>query len=127
MRTKAEKKEYFKTLREGWKQAKRMLALGKLTEIEAIIANHGMNVSATGFMFVRIQMEQLGYDGLPYLDAKTYKGWIDSGFRVKKGEHSNLNGITWIGASKGEGDNKEDFMFPKQYNLFHRTQVEAIA
>jgi hypothetical protein len=130
--TKQEKQAYFKELREQWKAAK-LQAEKKGNEIDAIIRNHGLNISRTGFMMIRLQMEAQGLDGLPYLDAKTYQGWKENGFQVKKGESSTLSGITWISAnSKNEpdrdpiDDDQSDFRFPKQYHLFHRSQVEAI-
>ena len=126
---KEQKAEYFKQLREQWKKAKEISALeGK--EIEAIIMTHGLNISITGFQVVITQMKEQGLDGLPYLDAKTYKGWKESGYQVKRGQSSTLSGITWIGtkgkeAAENGGEDKKGFTFPKCYHLFHRSQVEA--
>ena len=84
----------------------------------------GAKISATGFAIIYSQMRQLGLDGLPYVDCKTFAGWKEAGFKVKKGEHSNLLGITWISAGKKESDDEGDgYKFPKAYHLFHRTQV----
>jgi len=133
--SKAQKKAYFKALRENWLKAKKELDDQKISEIQAIIRTHGMNISATGFMFVSMQMRSQGLDGLPYLDAKTFHGWKQNGFKVKKGEHSTLSGITWIAPKTGEVTGKlgneeitvetSDYVFPKEYHLFHRSQVEA--
>ncbi len=127
--TKQQKKEYFANMRKHWKETKDSLAAGELKEIEAIIITHGMNISAMGFKMVMMQMEAQGFEGLPYLDAKTFKGWKENGFKVRKGEHSTIDGITWISTAKA-GKKLEDcdtgFMFPKCYHLFHRTQVQAI-
>ena len=124
--TKEQKRKYFKGLRDRWNQAKQDLTAEKICEIEAIIKTHGMNISNTGFFFVSLQMKRQGLDGLPYLDAKTFKGWLDNGFRVRKGEKSTLSGITWIGTGKGEDDDDQSgYVFPKQYHLFHRSQVDA--
>ncbi len=127
--TKAEKQVYFKQLRERWTQAKQMLNDEKISEVQAIIATHGLKISNTGFMFVSLQMRRQGLDGLPYLDAKTYKGWKENGFQVRKGEKSTLSGITWIAAGAGKDFDHEidkaDYVFPKEYHLFHRSQVEA--
>lgn len=131
--TKAEKQAYFKQLRERWTTAKQMLNEGKINEIQAIIATHGLKISNTGFMFVSIQMQRQHLDGLPYLDAKTYKGWRENGFQVRKGEKSTLSGITWISANtrtktvehKDDNTDKGGFVFPKEYHLFHRSQVDA--
>ena len=128
--TKEQKKEYYKELRQRWLEAKKSLTAGRIAEIEAIIITHGMNISSTGFQIVAMEMKQHGFDGLPYLDAKTYKGWLESGFRVKKGEKSVLGSITWIGIhgksiENGDAVDKKGFMMPKAYKLFHRSQVEA--
>ncbi len=79
-----------------------------------------------GFLFVNMQMKSQGLEGLPYLDAKTFKGWKESGFTVKKGEHSTLSGITWIGINVSEETGVPEYALPKEYHLFHRSQVEAI-
>jgi hypothetical protein len=129
MKTKAEKQAYFKSLRERWQNAKRALDEGKISEIHAIITTHGLKVSVSGWMFVSIQMKQQGFDGLPYLDAKTYKGWKDNGFQVRKGEKSTLSGSTWVSPSQknddGEQEADDSYVFPKEYHLFHRSQVDA--
>jgi len=127
--SKEEKIEYFKTLRAEWQAAKNM-SVEDNEHIQAIIRNHGMNVSATGFKFVQMQMTEQGLDGLPYLDIKTFMGWKDNGFKVKKGSKSTVKGITWITVNdKAEGaTNDEDgYMLPKVYHLFHRSQVEEVA
>jgi hypothetical protein len=129
MYSKQEKQAHFKQLRERWQQAKKMLNDGKISEIQAIIATHGLKVSVSGYMFVSIQMRRQGLDGIPYLDAKTYRGWKDNGFHVRKGQKSTLSGITWIHPESkndnGEIEENEDYVFPKEYHLFHRSQVEV--
>ena len=131
-RTKAEKQEYSRKLRERWATAKKLLTEKKISAIQAIIANHGWNISATGYAVIEAQMTNQGLDGIPYLDAKTYGGWQDNGFQVRRGEKSTLSGITWVQvggkeADKGaETDGKDGFCFPKEYHLFHRSQVDAI-
>ncbi len=115
-------------LRELWKSAKDKLDAGELEAIQAIIATHGMKISATGYNFCRVQMRAQGLDGLPYLDCKTFKGWKDNGFQVRKGEHSTITGITWVGVG-GKADDELltdfEYMIPKEYHLFHRSQVSA--
>jgi hypothetical protein len=74
-------------------------------------------------------MQAQGLDGLPYIDAKTFQGWKESGFVVNKGEHSTLSGLTWIGAkitNKDTGEEETAYVFPKEYHLFHRSQVSPI-
>lgn len=126
--TKAEKAAYMKDLRQQWQDVKKQLTEGKIKEIQAIIATHGLKISTTGFMFCAVQMKRQGLEGLPYLDAKTFKGWKENGFTVRKGEHSTLKGITWVGVGGKETDDTEtnfDYMIPRQYHLFHRSQVSA--
>ena len=124
--TKEEKAVYFKGLREQWNAAKVHALNGRKAEIEAIIMNHGMKISNTGFLFVKLQMEAQGLDGLPYLDTKTFKGWKENGFRVMKGQKSTLSGITWIGIYKEDDEIKSSYAIPKEYHLFHKSQVEAV-
>lgn len=128
----AKQKEHSKELRDRWNQAKRLLTDKKINEIDAIMATHDMNISRTGFMVVSMDMKAQGFEGIPYLDAKTYKGWRENGFQVRKGEKSTLGSITWIGIGKKEPtpeapEGKGGFMMPKSYNLFHRSQVDAVA
>jgi hypothetical protein len=126
--TKTQKAEYFKSLRQRWQAAKKISDNGGAAEFQAIIENHGLNISMTGFILVSQQMKALGMDGLPYLDAKTFRGWKENGFKVRKGEKSNLSGITWIGVKpKNEDDeNKTGYAMPKAYHLFHRSQVDPV-
>jgi phospholipid N-methyltransferase len=125
-------KEHSKELRDRWNRAKTLLTDQKISEIDAIIQTHNMgSISQTGFMVVSMEMKQQGFDGIPYLDAKTYQGWKENGFQVRKGEKSKLGSITWVGVGKKEPtpeapDGKNGFIFPKSYNLFHRSQVDAI-
>ena len=129
--TEEQKKAYFKQLREQWENAKKLLTEDKIKVIDAAIATHGLNISRTGYMLVSMQMLAQDLDGIPYLDAKTYKGWKENGFQVRKGETSTLGSITWIGVKSKEkhetpdGEGKKGFMMPKAYKLFHRSQVEA--
>ena len=127
--TQEEKREYFKGLRDRWAAAK---SYACEDEVRAIIKNHGLNISITGYCFVASQMKTLGYDGLPYLDMKTYQGWKDNGFIVCKGQKSNVTGLTWIGIEGKEGaeegaEKSNSYVMPKAYHLFHRSQVQAIA
>lgn len=132
--TPEQKKAYFQTLRDRWARIKADVTAGKLDEIQAIIAEHGLNISPYSFAWVQQQMNAQGLDGTPYLDAKTFQGWKARGFKVRKGERSTLQGITWL-KSNGRDDESDSaetsgknrgYMFPKQYALFHRSQVEAI-
>lgn len=128
-RTTEEKREYYKTLRQRWSEAKKLSEQdnGKL---RAIMMTHGLhNISPASFLFVKIQMEKLGLDGLPYIDMLTFNGWKENGYKVKKGEHSKVQGIAWLTVGKNEGEEEEEkensYVMPKVYYLFHRSQVEA--
>jgi hypothetical protein len=125
-----EKRAYFKALRERWRKAKE-LSEQEETEIQAIMMNHGLNISISGFVFVQMQMKAQGLPGIPYIDAKTYQGWRESGFQVRKGEKSTLNGLTWVRCNDGSVDDQEpnevdSYVMPKEYHLFHKSQVVPI-
>ena len=126
--SKEQKKEYYKKLRAQWEKAKET---ANHNEIQAIIENHGLKISVSGFAFVAAQMREQGLDGLPYLDMKTFQGWKENGYIVRKGEKSTANGITWVAAKKKEAseeglDEEKPFLMPKVYKLFHRSQVQDI-
>ena len=129
--TKEERQAYYKALRERWQAAK---AVGNEDEVKAIMMQHGLNFSFRSYMFVKLQMNALGLDGIPYVDTKTFLGWKENGFMVRKGEKSQIDGLTWIAVNGKEAeapaegdDEKHGFVMPKCYHLFHRSQVEARA
>ena len=125
--TKEEKNVYFADLRKRWKESKTLA--DKDETVQALYKEVGGEFSYYSFFFTLMEMRNLGLDGVPYVDCKTYKGWQEAGFQVKKDEKSKLNGITWIGVEKKDEDGEKvgetDFKFPKLYHLFHKTQVEA--
>ena len=82
----------------------------------------GIEVSGTGVVIIQQQLDEQGLEGLPVVDTKTYKGWIQAGFKVRRGEKSTLKGITWVDCSKE--DDEETMIYPKEYHLFHSSQVE---
>ncbi len=130
--TKEEKAAYYKGLRERWQAAKNV---GNEDEVKAIMLQHGLNFSFRSYMYVKMQLQALGLDGIPYVDTKTFLGWKENGFMVRKGEKSNIDGLTWIAidgkeieAPDGNGDEKKPgYAMPKAYHLFHRSQVDARA
>lgn len=128
--TKDEKKAYFQSLRTRWQTIKEGVTSGRLDEIKAIISEHGLNVSPWSFAFTAQSMAANGYDGIPYLDCKTFNGWMDRGFRVKKGEKSRISGIVWLSVDKknesGDERLESSYKMPKEYHLFHRSQVEEV-
>jgi len=130
MYSQKEKKTYFKNLREEWKKSKAMSEKDDATK--ALYRESGVKgVSYLGFYIVLKAMQHLNLDGLPYIDCKTFKGWQEAGFIVKKGEKSKIKGITWINpnARKEEGHGAIELnpiLYPKLYHLFHKSQVEPI-
>ena len=122
--TKKEKAEYFKNLRDQWNKCK------ELSEDEKTLAKSlvmsGIQ-SVTSYIFVLRQMREQGLDGVPYVDCKTFHGWKESGFKVNKGEKSKIDGLTWLSVFKtNESEpeiDKANFIMPKVYHLFHRSQV----
>jgi len=137
--SKEEKAAYFKGLRDRWNEIKKAVTEKELDEIKAIILEHGLNVSPYSYAFTASQMRARGLDGIPYLDCKTFMGWKDRGFQVRKGEKSEISGIVWIGPDADGSEPKEERaqgelkfkadkrppVFPRNYHLFHRSQVEA--
>ena len=122
--TKEEKQAYFQELRDRWKAAKE---LAETNQFEAAWLEAqqtlGGNFSQTSFIIVKQQLDELGLDGVPYIDTKTFNGWKESGYKVKKGEKSKLSGITWL---ESDSENEDKVVFPKQYSLFHKSQVEEL-
>lgn len=130
--TKEQKQEYFKNLRDQWKQNKLDASLDSNAKLryEAILQEAGGKISFEAYYWTLRQMEKLNLVGEPYIDCKTFDGWKLSGFKVRKGEKSKISGITWLSfkTSKGgeNGKKAEDVVYPKLYHLFHTSQVEAI-
>lgn len=125
--TKEQKKEYFSKLRQEWQENKEKAEKddNAKEQYQAILKEAGGNISYYSFYFTLQEMQRQGLEGTPYIDAKTFKGWREAGFSVKKGEKSTIHGITWI--EIGNEDDKDDgFLLPKRYALFHRSQVEGL-
>jgi hypothetical protein len=127
--TKEEKKAYFLKLRELWK-ANKVIAdsdTNAKAKYEAIVKESpNYKISYYSFYFILKDMLAQKLDGNPYVDTKTYKGWKEAGFQVKKGEESKLHGITWVTPQEDDEEDENNFVYPKMYNLFHRSQVESI-
>jgi len=123
-----------KELMDIWKKMKTKIA-SNLPEIKKLIPKKvreeytAKNRSLVGYAIIKRQLIDLQLDGEPYDDAKTFYMWKQSGFSVKKGEKSNLFGISWISVKSKNKDNKdlesdeESYIYPKSYSLFHRSQV----
>ena len=130
METKEDKKQYFQGLRDGWKKAKDLVNDPEYKAKFQVLMSQApdFKVSATGFAFCLNSMKRNSFEGLPYLDCKTFAGWKQSGFMVKKGEKSKIDGLTWIASTKEneKGEKETSGMYPKGYRLFHKTQVEAL-
>lgn len=123
--TKEQVKEYYNWLRWKWKEAK--VLSESITELDkADLLKVQMSVPTMSwiwYMFCKIQMRNIWFEWLPWIDMKTFKGWKECWFKVKKWEKSKVFGITRIPFDK---DDWESWMYPKVYHLFHTSQVEAI-
>jgi len=128
-KTPEERKEFQTMLRHMWKTAKE-LTEKEGNSVQAVIDTLGIEASPISFILVRSQMRAQGLEGTPYIDMKTFQGWIENGFKVKKGEKAKAYGITWVAVKSKDEDNKvmseDDYMYPKAYYLFHKDQVEPI-
>ena len=129
--TAIERKAYMASLRNQWQAAKKTAENPEVKGLYQLLMAQSpeMRISMYSFAFVLSDMRRVGMDGLPYLDCKTFNSWKDCGFKVKKGEKSQIHGIVWKSFETQEKDNKGqnlEFLFPKAYALFHRSQVEAI-
>ena len=129
--TKEEKKVYYEELQARWREIKSALDEKKIKDIEAVIAEHGLNVSPYSYAFTAISMKHHGFDGIPYIDCKTFFGWKDRGFIVRKGEKSLISGIVWLKTKRKDSvgellPDEDQNSFPKEYYLFHKSQVEAM-
>jgi hypothetical protein len=123
--TKEQKKEYFTNLRNEWKLAKEKADKDQKMKdaYEEMKLSEG---SYWSFYFTLIDMQSQKMEGFPYLDAKTFNKWKEEGFIVKKGEKSKLRGLVWKSFTKDKDDKLSTVLYPKVYNLFHRSQVEVI-
>ena len=124
--TKEQKDKYFKELRTRWQASKELAEKDEVAK--ALYREAGLKFSYQSFYFTLQDMRRAGFDGLPYVDCKTFKGWRESGFMVKKGEKSRISGIVWIHPvtknELGEEEEIDESVYPKIYHLFHRSQVE---
>ncbi len=119
-----EKKVYFTNIRKDWQKSKEESEKDEVAK-KLFKALKNPAFSYTGFFHIYRQMKKQGIKGTPYIDCKTYKKWMNEGFRVKKGEKSTLKGIVWMPKKiKEKNKEEEEVFFPKQYSLFHRKQVE---
>jgi hypothetical protein len=116
------KKAYYKQLRAEQKEAKK--SAEEDAEAKARFELSQIDISYTSFYIIERQMRANNFDGLPYVDAKTFKKWREEGLSVKKGAKSVLQSVTWIHPKGKNGDDDESKLFPKVYHLFHRSQVE---
>lgn len=120
--TNEQKQEYFRKLRERWQNSKAFADNDETAK--ALYQEVDGKFSYYSFYFTLMDMKACGYDGIPYVDCKTFNGWKEAGFKVKKGEKSRISGIVWLSPKDEEGNEDDDFVYPKLYHLFHRSQVE---
>jgi hypothetical protein len=129
-----DKAGYYSQLRQEWQQAKDTWEANKDYQVlyDNAVKSGVEGMSRYSFMFTKLQMEAKGLEGMPYLDAKTFKGWMKNGYCVNKGEHSLLTGIVWrLPKVKVEGkwvddDDDNNYRLPMVYKLFHKTQVSPL-
>lgn len=131
--TKEEKKQYFKKLTTRWIEVKNETQSApeyKQLYEKSPVKNR---ISFISYWLTKISMDTYGYKGEPYIDMKTFDAWKKEGYIVRKHEKCNVTGIVWLHSitSKAIIDDKEvieygDTLYPKQYNLFHRSQVDKL-
>lgn len=125
--TQSQKNQYFAQLRAEWRKSKELAENDEAAKAlhREVERTTNSKYSYWSFYFTLQDMRALGLDGLPYIDCKTFLGWKQSGFKVKKGEKSKIRGIVWMSFEKDENGEEDDmFMYPKIYHLFHKSQVE---
>lgn len=63
----------------------------------------------------------------PRKNCFTYKGWLERGFQVKRGENA-ITSITYVSIDKDDDDSDESGTesYPKTVYLFYKTQVVPI-
>jgi len=127
--TKAEKRAYYSKLQKRWKEIKELADNDQTAQ--ALFEATGGNHSYYSFYFTLLDMRAQGLEGLPYIDCKTFDGWKQSGYLVKKGEVSKINGIVWIRAQRNTAQGTYEEidgapLFPKMYHLFHTSQVNEL-
>jgi hypothetical protein len=120
--TKKQRIAYYANLRKDWEKAQELASKDKkavklFNEVKK--ANKEAK-SIEAFYFTLAQMQKLNLKGLPYVDVKTFDGWLEAGFVVKKGQSHIVNGVVY------KAINPNGFKVPSFCNLFHKNQVQAI-
>jgi len=116
-------------LGEGYGEYKKWVSLHSKLAIE-----HGIEFNRTNFVLVGIQIDEQGFDGVPYLSTNTFNGWKKKNKHVKKGEKSALFSFSWKDKDKvkqADGSFKiinlpEEKQRPICVALFHASQVKEI-
>ena len=131
METTTDKKTHMAELRQRWQAAKKETENPATKSLYALLREQSpeMRISFYSFAFVLAAMQRADMEGLPYLDCKTFNEWKNCGFMVKKGEKSKIQGLVWKSfktKEENEKGEKLEFLFPKAYALFHKSQVEAL-
>lgn len=121
----SDKKQFYADLRARYAQTKELVDSYQAAYEAASM--RGFVGSVRSFIFVAQQMKMLNLEGYPGIDCLTFGKWKESGYTVKKGEHSQIDGLAWIPVSKKvDGGDADSFLMPKAYNLFHRSQVTPL-
>lgn len=125
--TKKQREAYFANLRKDWAESSKLAEGDKKAKALFREVKKIGNFSYASFYFTLLSMRANKFDGIPYVDCKTFDGWIKAGFQVKKGEKSKISGITWVSANHaGNEADENEFHYPKLYRLFHKSQVQAL-
>lgn len=112
---------------ESFKTSKAFSELATIVELyETAKLQLGEEISLRSYAHVLYQLQQLGLEGEPYVDVRTYDHWKTVGRQVKKGEKSQIFSITYKGDSPKEGNANNPRLYPKVTNLFHVSQTEPI-
>ena len=130
--TKEQKAKYFQSLRNRWTESKKMAENDEALKAvyrEVQATTEAKTFSYYSFAFCFYAMRAAGFSGVPYVDCKTFPGWTQSGYKVKKGEHSKISGLVWLHPKTKDEDGEEETedttrLYPKVYHLFHESQVE---
>jgi hypothetical protein len=126
--TPEQKQAYYNGLRSKWAEAKALAATDEIGAVYTQLREMGLgDISRYNVSLIFMQAKELGLDGLPYVDFKTYEHWRASGFQVRKGEKSPVFSLTWIGHKGEDGEEADGKRWPKMTYLFHSSQVEALA
>jgi antirestriction protein ArdC len=89
-------------------------------------------MSSINYAVVASAMAEKGFEGEPYTDVKTFKGWLEAGRCVKKGEKAFCSVSVYLQVeqkTEGKDDKKSERKYrsiPKTSHLFHVSQTTEL-